>query len=130
MRCDKKMPQTIGKSIVQTPAHARSSRLGQIIFRFFKKVFAHVNFRNYFGLNRAVFAIGLNLHNLGTTEHKDGLRKRVVGATMGTFQGIYQNFGSKLSDYRIADITSNLGFVYRGHFSLCCIGKYAEIRIF
>ena len=48
---------------------------------------------------------------------------------MGTFQGINQNFGSKLSDYRIADITSNLGFVYRGHFSLCCIGKYAEIGV-
>ena len=129
IRSHKKVTIAIRGTLVQTPAHATGSRATQIRLRLFKEIFTEVNSRNDFRLDFATFAIGLDLHNARTTEHKDCLGISIVGATMSTFQRVNQNLSTDRSDDLITDISAIRTAVRIGHRHPGRIGKHAEIRI-
>ena len=130
IRRHKKVTIAIGGSLVQTPAHTRSSRARQVFISFFEEICTQINFSNLLRRDFTVFIRRLDLHNLGTTEHENGLGIRIVGAAMCTFQGVNQRFRSDFSNDLFANFTTNLGLVFSSHRRPSRIGKYTEIGLF
>ena len=114
-------------TLVESPAHARSSRLRQVRLGFHKEVVTEVNIGDNARLHLGVLNIGLDLHNASATEHENRLGIRVIRAAMRTFQGVNQYSRSEFGDDRIANRAPIGSLVLRSHLHLGRIVDVAEV---
>ena len=123
----KQVAHPVHGTLVKSPAHARSSRLGQVRLGFNEEIVTEVNIGDNTCLHSVVFYIRLDLHDSRTAEHEYRPGIRVVRAAMRTFQGVNQDHRLELGDDRITNPAPIGSLVLRSHLHLGRIVDITEI---